>query len=545
MISQFARRTATRVANASAKPLTVARFGTSGQPTQVPPPNGRPDWTSGKVSGPFSRIISRPRMIPATFADPNGLDGTIDMDTEAATKPFWTVPWQYEATMLDTYPRTEVTSLSNGVRVATEQRTGQTATVGVWIDAGSRYETAETNGTAHFLEHMFFKGTKNRTRLDIEKGIENMGGHLNAYTSREQTVFYAQCFAADVEENLDILSDIIQNSNYTEEDIERERNVILQEYDSVQAQTEEVIFDRLHETAFRRRGEPGTQALGATILGPVENIKSIKRDDIEAYVKTHYTGDRMVVAYCGPASHADVVAMAEAKFGLVPSQPPADAQPVQMEPAVFTGSSLTIRNDDDARAHVAFAFPTGGWQQDTFPLLVVQALLGSWDQSNTGGVHSTSSLIRACATDQLAYSMMTFNTQYKDTGLFGVYGVCENTTLQMFMWHVTKAFCRLSTEPIADERLEAAKNQVKVNMLSSLDTTTATAEDIGRQMLTFGRRLHPTELVHRIDAVDEAAIQDVADRLFYDNDFALSAIGPLHELPDYSWLRRRTYMLRR
>merc|ERR1711977_746827 len=159
------------------------------------------------------------------------------------------------------------TTLSNGFTIATEHAPyAQTSTVGVWIDAGSRAETDRTNGTAHFLEHLAFKGTQKRTQNQLELEIENMGGHLNAYTSRENTVYFAKAFNSDVPQFVDILSDILQNSRLEESAIERERDVILRESEEVEKQ---VVFDHLHATAFQH------QALGRTILGPRQNIRDI------------------------------------------------------------------------------------------------------------------------------------------------------------------------------------------------------------------------------------------------------------------------------
>ena len=163
------------------------------------------------------------------------------------------------------------------MRVATESTPfAETATIGVWIDAGSRYETASNNGTAHFLEHMAFKGTKTRTTAGLEEEIENMGGHLNAYTSREQTTYYAKVFKADVPKAVEILSDILQNSTMDAAHVERERGVILREMEEVEKEVEEVLFDHRHATAFQRTG------LGRTILGSADNVRSITRDDLAA-----------------------------------------------------------------------------------------------------------------------------------------------------------------------------------------------------------------------------------------------------------------------
>jgi processing peptidase subunit beta len=439
------------------------------------------------------------------------------------------------AAQLASYPATDVTTLSNGMRVASESNGGDTATVGVWIDAGSRYETAETNGTAHFLEHMFFKGTANRTRQSLEVEVENMGGHLNAYTSREQTVFYAKVPKENVPRAMDILADILQNSQITPESVEREKDVILREHQEVEGQMEEVIFDRLHETAYR-----GT-ALGRTILGSPDNIRSITREHIQDYLDTHYVAPRMVVAGAGAVEHQDLVGLSNKLFGNMPTE--GKKAPV-MEPAQFTGSDIRVRFDDMPLAHVALGFPTAGWSDaDTFPLLLIQTLLGSWDSSTTGGAHSSSSLVSELAKGGEVQSMSTFNTQYSDTGLFGIYATCEPTGQNDLMYNMTHALTSLCYE-VEPERLEEAKNQLKMNMLAQLDGSTVICEDIGRQLLTYGRRMHPTEVLARIDAIDREAVINTANRYFYDRDHALAAVGPTFELPDYNWIRRRSYWLR-
>merc|ERR1712038_1169762 len=208
-------------------------------------------------------------------------------------------------------PPTDVSVLNNGMRVATEDSGAPTATVGLWIDTGSRYETAANNGVAHFLEHMAFKGTSKRSQTDLELEVENLGAHLNAYTSREQTVFYAKCLSGDVGQAVEILSDILTNSTFGEQEIERERGVILREMQEVDMNLQEVVFDHLHAVAYQ--GTP----LGRTILGPAKNIKSISRDDLVHYIQTPYKGPRMVLASAGGVSHDELCTMAEKHFAKV------------------------------------------------------------------------------------------------------------------------------------------------------------------------------------------------------------------------------------
>ena len=206
-------------------------------------------------------------------------------------------------------PETRVTTNPNGFRVASEDYGLPTCTVGVWIDAGSRFENEKNNGTAHFLEHMAFKGTNKRNQRQLELEVENLGAHLNAYTSREQTVYYAKCFSKDLPQIVELLSDIIQNSRFGEDEIERERHTILREMQEIENNLQEVTFDHLHATAYQ--GTP----LGRTILGPSENIGSIQKADLLKYVQTHYKGPRMVLAAAGGVNHDQLVRLSEEHFG--------------------------------------------------------------------------------------------------------------------------------------------------------------------------------------------------------------------------------------
>jgi mitochondrial-processing peptidase subunit beta len=434
-------------------------------------------------------------------------------------------------------PATEVSTLSNGLRVASEGGHGETATVGVWIDAGSRYETAQNNGAAHFLEHMAFKGTSKRTQEHLETEIENIGGHLNAYTSREQTVYYAQVFKKDIPQAMDILSDILQNSLLDPNAIDRERDVILREMQEVNKQQEEVIFDRLHETAYQGTG------LGRTILGPEENIRSLQRSDLENYIKTHYTAPRMVVAGAGAVDHAQLVGLADSCFGKLPTAPTGGLT-VPEDPAFFTGSDVRVRMDDMPLAHVALAVESGSWTSEhAFPLMIMHNLLGCWDRTGGSGNNMASKLCQTTAELSLAHSVNAFNTCYKDTGLFGVYAVCEPHKVQDMVWYTLEAMVRM-VHNTTEEEVERARTQLKANLMMQLDGSSNVCEDIGRQMLTYGRRLTPAEIFARIDAVDAASVKNAADTFINDQDVAAAAIGPVHEMPDYNFLRRRTYWLR-
>lgn len=273
-------------------------------------------------------------------------------------------------------PLTQISTLPNGLTVATEaSSSASTATVGVWIDAGSRAETDSTSGTAHFLEHMAFKGTGKRSQHQLELEVENLGAHLNAYTSREQTVYYAKSFSHDVAKSVEIISDILTGSKLDQGAIERERDVILREQQEVDKQLEEVVFDHLHAVAFQH------QPLGRTILGPKENILSIQRDDLVNYIKQNYTADRMVLVGTGGVEHAALVDLASQHFGQLPtSQSPIKlGESSNKTKPDFIGAEVRVRDDTMPTCNVAIAVEGVGWNSpDYYPMLVAQSIMGNW-----------------------------------------------------------------------------------------------------------------------------------------------------------------------
>ncbi|KRY43383.1 Mitochondrial-processing peptidase subunit beta [Trichinella spiralis] len=428
-------------------------------------------------------------------------------------------------------PETKVSTLSNGFRVASENSGLPTCTIGVWIDAGSRYETERNNGVAHFLEHMAFKGTSKRSQTDLELEVENIGAHLNAYTSREQTVYYAKCFSQDAEQAVDILADILLNSNYGEREIERERGVILREMQEVEQNMQEVVFDYLHSTAFQ--GTP----LARTILGPTENIKSLKRQDLINYVQEHYKAPRMVLAAAGGINHQELHKLAEKYFSKIPATISGNYPPVGN--CRFTGSEMFFREDSMPFCYAALAVEGVGWDHpDNIPLMVANTLIGQWDRTHGAGVNSPSRLASLVGWGEGCQSFQAFNTCYKDTGLWGIYIVAEATAVSEVVYHVQEEWKYLCRE-IGDEEVERGKNLLRTNMLLMLDGSTPICEDIGRQMLCYGRRIPVHELNARIDAVNADVVKKVCMHYIYDRDPAVVAIGTTEAMDPYPLIRGR------
>lgn len=442
------------------------------------------------------------------------------------------------------FTATRTTQLDNGLTVATESiPKAQTATVGIWVDAGSRAETEHNNGTAHFLEHLAFKGTSSRSQQQLELEIENMGGHLNAYTSRENTVYYAKSFKSDVPRTVELISDILQNSKLEEHAIEREREVIIRESEEVDKMHEEVVFDHLHAVAFQ--GQP----LGRTILGPRENILSLTRSEFTNYIKTNYKADRMVLVGAGAVEHEELVQLAQKYFGrLVRSDIAAAPGTGSRRPddvPSFAGSEVRLRDDTIPTAHIAVAVEGVSWNSpDYYTALVAQAIIGNWDRALGNAPNQGSKLSAIVSQKQLANSFLSFSTSYSDTGLWGIYLVSENTRkLNDLVHYALKEWNRLSVS-VTPAEVERAKAQLKASLLLSLDGTTSIAEDIGRQIVTTGHRQSPEEVEARVNKITAEEVMQWAKKYLWDKDIAIAGLGSIAKLQGYEDIRKDMSMMR-
>lgn len=436
-------------------------------------------------------------------------------------------------------PPHKLDTLENGLRIATDETGGDTVTIGVYIDAGSAYETDKNNGVAHFLEHMAFKGTQRRTRAQLEEEIENMGGHLNAYTAREHTTYYAKVLKQDAGQAIDILSDILLHSKLDDAYIANERQTILREMEEVNRDLHELVFDHLHAAAFQGTG------LARTILGPKENIETLQRQDLVNYITEHYTGRRMVVSAAGALNHKEIVDLTTKSFGSLPAGTDIPSRHDALtESSPFTGSMITIRDDTLPQVHAALCFEGVSWTHpDYFAFLLLQSILGSWDHNVGAGKNVGSRLCETIATDGLASSFSSFNACFRDTGMFGAFMVSTEDKIEDLLNETLREMVRLGHTATPAE-LERAKLKLKTSLLMTLDGTTSVCEDIGSSYLRFGRRLTPAEMFLRIDAVTVDDIRRCAQTHFEDNCPALVGLGPLKSWPDYNVLREWTYYRR-
>ena len=265
----------------------------------------------------------------------------------------------------------------------------------------------------------------------------------------------------------------------------------MREMQEVEMNLQEVVFDHLHAVAYQ--GTP----LGRTILGPTKNIKSINRDDLVHYIKTHYKGSRMVMSGAGGVNHDELCKLTQQHFGGIANNCENEI-PLDLH-CRYTGSDVRVRDDSMPFAYVAIAVEGCGWTNpDNIPLMVANTLIGSWDKSMGGGPHNASPLAKYCAENNFANSFQSFNTCYKDTGLWGIYFVTDRYNQDNMIYNIQHEWMRLCTS-VTDFEVDRAKNLLRTNMLLQLDGTTPICEDIGRQMLCYGRRIPAEELEARIN----------------------------------------------
>jgi predicted Zn-dependent peptidase len=412
-----------------------------------------------------------------------------------------------------------VSTLPNGLRVATDRiDTVDTVSLGIWVDVGTRHEAPEINGVAHFLEHMAFKGTERRSAREIAEEIEAVGGHLNAYTSRESTAYYAKVLKEDVPLALDILADILQHSTFDPEELERERTVILQEIGQANDTPDDIIFDHFQECAFP------DQAMGRPVLGSPEIIRGLRRDDVVTYLRDHYGAERMVLAAAGKLEHERLVDLAETLLSALPAH-----RSVTTEPARYAGGDRREERDLE-QLHLVLGFPgVVLGDPDYYAASVLATAFG-------GGMSSR--LFQEIREKRgLVYAIHSFAHSYRDGGVFGIYAGTGETEAAELVPALCEEAARLEDGFTAVE-LNRAKAQMKAGLLMSLESTSARCEQLAQHLLIHGRPFDPSEIVRRIDEVDDAAIRRVVSR-WRSAPPTLAAVGPLSGLEEFDQVRAR------
>ena len=412
-----------------------------------------------------------------------------------------------------------ITTLKNGLRIVTnEMASVETTSAGIWIDAGARFEAPTMGGVSHVLEHMTFKGTKRRTAQSLAEEIENVGGHINAYTSRENTAYYAKTLKEDVGLAIDIVSDLVINATLDKDEFERERGVILQEISQANDTPDDVVFDLFQLAAYP------DQPLGRPVLGYHECISAMDRSTMQGYMADHYRSGAMVMAAAGKLKHDEIVDMAETHFASAPT-----GKGPEHPPASYSGGELRESRDIE-QIHIVLGFEGFDYcDDDYYAAGILSGLFG-------GGMSSR--LFQEVREKRgLVYSVYSFFSAYADSGLFGVYAGTGEKEIEELIPVITDELSKLNG-PINSEEIIRSKAQIKSSMLMGLESTSSRAEQLARQVSVFGRHIPIEEAISKIEAVDEDAIQRVAKR-FLASPLTLSAVGPIKKLESFDKIKSR------
>ena len=406
----------------------------------------------------------------------------------------------------------ELHTLSNGLRIVTEHMPGlESAALGLWVSAGGRHEAADQNGIAHFLEHMAFKGTRRRTALQIAEEIEDVGGYINAYTSREVTAYYARGLKDDVPLALDLIADIVLNPIFDPREIEVERGVILQEIGQAADTPDDIIFDWLQEVSY-----PG-QALGRTILGPSDRVRAFGRADFDRFVASHYGPGQLILSAAGAVDHDRIVRLAEAIFGHLPP-----SHPMQPEAATFaSGERHEIKALE--QAHFTLALEAPGYRSDDFYTAQIYA-------SALGGGMSSRLFQEIREKRGLCYTIYAQVGSYDDTGMLTIYAGTSGEDLAQLVG-LTVDELKRSAEDMSRAELDRARAQMKAGLLMGLESPSARAERLARLVAVWNRVPPLTETVAQIEAVTLAGLRDHAVGLVGAGQAAMALYGPVAGAP--------------
>ena len=416
-------------------------------------------------------------------------------------------------------PGIRVTTLDNGLRVASDPMdTVETVSLGVWIEVGTRHERPHVNGISHVLEHMAFKGTERRNARDIAEEIEAVGGHLNAYTAREHTAYFAKVLKEDVPLAVDIIADILQNALLEPDELERERAVIIQEIHQAHDTPDDIIFDFFQETAFP------DQPLGRPVLGSADLVSDMSRDTIIQYMRGNYRARRMVLAAAGRVDHDRLVELAGEAFSALPSE--SDGS---IDCARYVGGDFREQRDLE-QVHLILGFEGVPFEDEDFYAISVFSTL-------FGGGMSSRLFQEVREKRGLVYNIYSFPSCYKDSGLFGIYSSTGETEVEELIPLICGEITKVR-DGIHEDEVARARAQLKASILMSLESTSARCEQAARQLMVFGRPIPVPEVVAKIEAIDVAAVERAARRISATPP-AVSALGPIDRLESYERIAAR------
>lgn len=402
-----------------------------------------------------------------------------------------------------------VVTLNNGVKVVMENIPFvRSISFGIWVKNGSRYENLESNGISHFIEHMLFKGTENRTAKDIADEIDAIGGQINAFTSKESTCYYTRTLDSHFDIALDVLADMFFNAKFDETDIEKERNVIIEEINMYEDTAEDLVHEILQYNIWNEN------SLGYPILGTKESISKFNTKTFKDYFKNNYRTDNTVIAIAGNFNEDEIVKKINKYFGSF-------ASPENKRENTFnkTYNPIIVKKEKDIeQVHMAMCFPSISiGDEQSYALAVLNTIFG-------GGMSSR--LFQKIREENgLSYSVYSYNSSYSDTGIFTIYAGLNPSQTEQVINLAIKEVNKLFTDKISEDLLSKTKEQLKSNYLLSLESTSSRMNSIGKSQLMLNRILSQDEIIQKVDAITLNDVDNLIAKIFNLEDMAFSAVG--------------------
>ena len=412
----------------------------------------------------------------------------------------------------------DMITLFNGLRVVVEKIDYvNSVSVGLWIENGSRNEDKSNNGISHFIEHMFFKGTKNRSAKELAEVIEDVGGQLNAFTGKEATCYYIKLLDTHLELSLEVLADMLFNSNFSEEDIEREKGVVTEEI-NMSEDTPDDVVNELHSKVMW-----GEDSLSLPILGTEETVKSFTRDQIVSYVQSYYIPENSVISICGNVNVGDVEKLIETYFGQWKS--PTKKITQYSSPEMLNGSLFKSKNIEQLHISLGIKGISIG-KDEIYPLLLLNNVLG-------GGV---SSLLFQKVREEygLCYTIYSYISSFKNTGAINIYTGLNPNYAADALKLISGELEKFIVTGIKDDKLFKAKEQIKGNYILGLESTSSRMFSNGKSALFLNKINKPDEVLRKIDNISKDKLNEVMDRTFKHKIINAAFVGNITEINEYN-----------
>lgn len=403
------------------------------------------------------------------------------------------------------------TTLQNGIRVLTQETNSiKSFTLGIWVNVGSRDEESKLNGLSHFIEHCVFKGTKSRTSKEIASSIERLGAYLNAYTSKEHTCFYVRGLSDNFIQSFEILADLVRNPVFPEEEIEKEKSVILEEYYSINDDPDDIIFDLIESELFKGHG------LANPVIGTEENIRSFNSSTTKDFIKQNYTADRILVSVAGPIQHSLVVEKTEQLLGDIEQK---KTNFERINPDLKNNQFIKEEYRDINQVHICIARKTFGVKDERrSTLAILNTLLGGMTSSR---------LFQLIREDQaLAYNTSSFINNYFDASVLGIYLNTSLSNREKVIDLIKKEFKSIKEDGIKLDEFEIARNYLKGGISMSMESTSSKSTHLAVSEYYYGEVKSLEEIFESIDKVTINDVMNLANELLSWEDFSIYQIVP-------------------